>query len=180
MKAFTSEDPALPTDYPGFIFRMMRKEGHQAAALLAGTGLTEARLGDPNFRFAFWSLRRLVLNLLAESGDPHLGIRLAQQFEAAYMGLPAYAAMNAASLRDALGVLGRFIFLAFPTIGFELAESGDTLGAGEAAVRLRPRSAARLVGWTSRASRYISPASRSRPSRFSKKSPARVSKVVRF
>jgi len=120
---------------------MLRKEGHSADVLLVGTGLTEARLGDPNFRFAFWSLRRLVLNALAESGDPHLGIRLAQRFEATYMGLPAYAALNAATLRSALDVLSRYIFLTFPAIEFAVVEAGAGLASGEMAIRLRPRLA---------------------------------------
>lgn len=141
MRPFTSEDAALPTDYPSFIFRLLCREGHSADALLAGTGLSESCLADPGFRFAFWSLRRLVLNALAESDDPHLGIRLAQRFEATYMGLPAYAAMNAASLRDAFGVLSRYIFLTFPTIEFAVVETGADLGPGEVAIRLRPKLA---------------------------------------
>lgn len=141
INTLTSDDPALPTDYPGFIFRTLRKEGHPADALLEGTGLTEALLADPNFRFAFWSLRRLVLNALDLSGDPHLGIRLAQQFEASYMGLPAYAAMNAASFKEALGILSRFLFLTFPTIEFAVVEAGAGLRPGEMAIRLRPRLA---------------------------------------
>lgn len=132
-KAYTRENPALAMDYPSFVFRTLQKEGYEAEALLAGTGLTGEQLTDPNFRTGFSSPRRLFLNAIEQSGDPHLGIRVAQQFEATYVGLPAYAAMNAACFRDALDVLVRFFFLTFPAFDFTVSEVEH----GEAALSLR-------------------------------------------
>lgn len=138
-KTFAPDDPALPMNYPGFVFRTLCEDGHDAEALLAGTGLTRVLLHDPDFRSGFAPLRQLFLNAMVRTGDPHLGIRLAQRFEATYVGLPAYAAMNAARFEDALRVLSRFFFLTFPAIDFSFPDRDAELERGEAAVCLRPK-----------------------------------------
>lgn len=139
MRTFTTVDPALPMTYPGFVFRSLVKDGHSPEALLAKTGLTAERLTDPEFRCGFASLHRLLVNSLAETSDPHLGPRLALKFEPNFIGLPAYAAMNAACFRNALDVLNRFFFLTFPAIDFAFPDDMAALGPGEVALRLRPR-----------------------------------------
>ncbi len=146
-KTFTIDDPALPMHYPGFVVRTLRKQGHDVAALLAGTGLTEERLRDPNYRFAYSSLRRLTMNAMEQTGDPHLGPRLGTCFDANYIGLPAYAAMTASTLRDALDVFSRFFSLSFPSV--EFAVLGDRSGSdcGETAVRLRSRFALEEIAY---------------------------------
>ncbi len=63
------------------------------------------------------------------------------------MGLPAYAAMNAATLKDALGVLARFLFLTFPTIEFSVLATGPGLSPDEVAIRLRPRLALGAIAY---------------------------------
>jgi len=138
-KTFTAEDPALPMHYPNFIFRSLRDEGHDTNALLTETGLTEERLENPNFRSDFWSLRRFVKNALELTGDPHLGSRLALKFEPNYIGLPAYAALNAKRFQDGLEVLNRYFFLTFPVIEFTFPDSDAVLRPGEAAIRLRSK-----------------------------------------
>jgi AraC-like DNA-binding protein len=135
-RTFTRDDPALPMHYPGFVFRTLIKEGCDVEALLAGTGLSEQLLEDPNNRIAFWSLRRFILNAIEQSNDQHLGPRLALRFEPAFIGLPAYAAMNAARFEDALDVLSRFYMLTFPNIEFAVVGARTS---GEVAIRLRPK-----------------------------------------
>jgi len=138
-KVFTPDDPALPMNYPGFVFRTLREAGHGEDTLLAGTGLGAAQLSDPHFRCGFQPLRRLLLNAIAQAGDPHLGARLALKFQPTYIGLPAYAAMNAARFEEGLDVLGNFFFLNFPAFEFSVLKRHPGLSAGEAAIRLRSR-----------------------------------------
>nr|WP_280111607.1 AraC family transcriptional regulator [Roseivivax halodurans] len=121
--------------YPGFVFRTLRDRGYSEGALLAGTGLESQQLEDPHFRSGFPPLRRLLLNAIEETGNPHLGVTLARGFLPTYIGLPAYAAMNAARFRDGLGVLERYFFLSFPAIDVRL----DRLPGGAATVRVRSR-----------------------------------------
>jgi len=136
---FTPDDPALPMNYPGFVFRKLRDEGYPACTLLAGTGLEETLLSDPHFRCGFQPLRRLLLNALEQSGDPHLGVKLALQFQPTYIGIPSYTAMNAARFKDGLEVLSRFFFLNFPAFEFRLIEGETGFEAEEAAIRLRSK-----------------------------------------
>jgi AraC-like DNA-binding protein len=136
-KAFGREDQALRMHYPDFVYRVLREEGHSTEVLLAGTKLTDKLLKDPNHRFSYASLYRLTLNALHAAGDPHLGIRLGRRFEATYVGLPAYTAMNAAHFRDALRVLSRFFFMTFPTMEFFVVdECGHP---DQVEVQLRPK-----------------------------------------
>ena len=146
-KMFTIDDPALPMHYPGFVVRTLRNQGHDVGALLDGTGLTEEHLRDPNYRFAFSSLRRLTVNAMEQTDDPHLGPRLGKCFDANFIGLPAYAAMTALTLKDALDVFSRFFSLAFPSV--EFAVLGDQGGpeCGETAVRLRSRFALEEIAY---------------------------------
>ncbi len=138
-KIFTPDDPALPMNYPGFVFRTLREEGFAAEALLAGTGLDEAQLSDPHFRCGFAPLRQLFLNAMAQTGEPDLGVRLALKFQPTYIGLPSYTAMNAAQFKDGLEVLRRFFFLNFPAFEICLVDAEPGLHPGEAAIRLVSR-----------------------------------------
>jgi len=138
-KVFTPEDPALPMNYPGFVFRVLREQGYSAGVLLAQTGLEESHLSDPHFRCGFQPLRRLFLNAIEQTGDPDLGAKLALKFQPTYIGLPAYTAMNAARFEDGLDVLMRFFFLNFPAFDLRLVGEPSGLQAGEAAIRLRSK-----------------------------------------
>lgn len=132
-------EPALLMHYPGFVFRALCNEGHNPAALLAGTGLSKDSLSDPMFRSGLPPIRRLILNAIEETGDPHLGLRLACEFEPNFAGLPAFTAMSATTLKDALEVLNRFFSLSFPVLEFTFPDMGATPGPHEVAIRLRPR-----------------------------------------
>lgn len=136
---FTAEDPVLPMHYPGFIFRTLQKQGYETSKLLADTGLLEESLSDPNFRFSFSALQRLTLNALEQTNDPHLGIRLGKKFDANYIGLPAYAALNASDLQEALDIMRRYSFLAFPTIEFVIPEHLSALRDETVSIYLRPK-----------------------------------------
>ncbi|NJM55715.1 MAG: AraC family transcriptional regulator [Verrucomicrobiae bacterium] len=133
------EGPALRMTYPGFVFRTLTKEGHDPKQLLADTGLTEESLADPEFHAELQPIRRFFLNAIEQTGEPHLAIRIAQEFEASFIGLPAYAAMNAATFKDALAVLSRYFFLTFPAIEFIAPDREAVVQAREFAIRLRPK-----------------------------------------
>jgi len=141
MKKLTTsqEDLALRMTYPGFVFRVLAKEGHDLEQLLANTGLRKEVLSDPEFQTGIPKLRRFILNAIEQTGEPHLGVRLAQQFEASFIGLPAYAAMNAATFEGALAVLSRFFFLAFPAIEFTFPDKDAPVQPGEFAIRLQSK-----------------------------------------
>jgi AraC-like DNA-binding protein len=137
--AFTADDPVCPMNYPGFMLRELLKLGYPSDSLLQGTGLTQECFFNPNMRIEFSTLRLFVLNALRETGDPHLGPKLANSFDASYIGAPAYAAMNAPNFRKGLEVFGRFAHLTFPAIEFTFLDNDRDGVHGEAEVRLQAR-----------------------------------------
>ena len=125
--------------YPGFTFRLMRADGYCPEALLRGTGLTEDRLADPQFRCGFESLKRFYLNVIELSGDRHIGIRIAQRFEPQTAGMPVLAALNAPTLEAGLQIFSRFSFLTYPAIEFAVISPEECSTPDECAVRVRLR-----------------------------------------
>lgn len=130
---------ACPMNYVGFIFRALRDDGIAGEALLADTGLTEEMLVDPYVRTEFSKIRRFILNAIEQTGDAHLGPRLAKRFEPSSVGLPAYAAMTAPRFEDALATLRRYFFVTFPGIEFSLPDDPAGAPCGEAAISVRPK-----------------------------------------
>lgn len=126
-------------NYAGFMFRALCEAGYDGETLLAGTGLTPALFVDPHFRMQFTDLERFFQNAIQHTRDPYIGPRLAQRFHPNFMGLPAYAAINAQNLRDALEVMNRFFFLTCPAIEFRFPDAEADLAPGEVAIRLRPK-----------------------------------------
>jgi AraC-like DNA-binding protein len=139
LQKFSQEEPVLRMTYPGFVFRTLCSEGHDFRLLLADTGLTEDALYDPDFVAELTPVRQFFLNAIEQTGDPHLGVRLSQRFEASFIGLPAYTAMNASTFQDALKVLVRFLFLTFPAIEFKFPDKREGVQPGEVAICLRPK-----------------------------------------
>ncbi|MEL7447174.1 MAG: AraC family transcriptional regulator ligand-binding domain-containing protein [Pseudomonadota bacterium] len=136
---FTMDTPALPMNYPGFVFRTLCADGYDADTVLRGTNLEPELFADPYFRTDFLTLRRFILNAQEQTGDPHLGARLALKFDVTYIGFPAYAAMNAPRLVDGLNVLSRFVHLTFPAIGLSFPDRESGHKPDETEVRLTPK-----------------------------------------
>lgn len=137
--AFTMDDLAIPVTYPSFIMRTLCKRAYRPDLLLKDTRLDAEAFQSPNTRFSFYQLRRFILNVLELTGDDHIAISLAQQFEAAQIGFPAYAAMTAPTLKDGLEVMTSYCFLTFPAIDFSLSDADSELSIGEAAIYMRPK-----------------------------------------
>lgn len=140
-KAFTMDDLALPVTYPSFIFRTLCGAGYCATTLLKDTGLDPDSIQNPNTKFRFSQLRHYIANIIVHTGDPHIGIKLARQFEPAHIGFPAYAAMTAPTLKDGLDVMTEYCLLTFPAIDFNFIISDPELDQEEAAICLTPKLA---------------------------------------
>ncbi|MEL6472505.1 MAG: AraC family transcriptional regulator [Pseudomonadota bacterium] len=136
---FTKGTPALPMNYPGFVFRTLCEDGYDVGALLEGTNLKPELFADPYFRTDFLTLRRFILNAEETTRDPHLGARLALKFDVTYIGFPAYAAMNAPRMVDGLKVLSRFVHLTFPAIGLSFPDQESGQAPDQTEVRLTPK-----------------------------------------
>lgn len=135
----TEDTPAIPMNCLGFFYRELRCRGCADIELFEGTNLRPELLSDPAFRTDFLTVRRFIENALRTTGDIHLGPRLAARFEPHFIGPPAYAAMNAATLGDGLTVLARFINLTFPMIDFRFERHLDGPDRGFADLKIIPK-----------------------------------------
>lgn len=124
---FTSKDAALTINYIGFVFRSLVNDGYRPDELLKQTGLTEAALNNPDFRCTIEQHKRFVLNAIALTQNPHLGLDIGNRFNPINIGLPASAAISSDNLSTALEVLQRFFSLNFSILSFDYHEQGDQL-----------------------------------------------------
>jgi AraC-like DNA-binding protein len=111
--------------------KAMEEMGFDAANCLAGTGVTEADLENPQADTSF-SLEqefRFHRNLLTLSGDPLLGSTLGQAYTLENYGLLGYAFLSAPTLRHALTIVRNYGLLSFTLfrIDFEVTGSAAIL-----------------------------------------------------
>lgn len=91
-----------------FYLSRMRQRGFEAAAVLAGTGLTEARVVTVSFQATPDAYRRIILNMLTLTGDKNLGIAMGREFKISDLGVLGYAALSSATLAQAREVIQRY------------------------------------------------------------------------
>ncbi|KVE99163.1 AraC family transcriptional regulator [Burkholderia vietnamiensis] len=82
--------------------------------LLAGTGLADAQLGDPNVEVTAAQELRLTGNLLRALGRaPGLGFEVGQRYHFSAYGVWGYGLIASATARDALALAMRFLPLTY-------------------------------------------------------------------
>ncbi|WP_254226680.1 AraC family transcriptional regulator ligand-binding domain-containing protein [Burkholderia glumae] len=85
------------------------ERGVSHAALLAGTGLTDAQLDDPNVEVTAAQELRLTGNLLRSLGHPAgLGFEVGLRYHFSAYGVWGYGLIASATARDALALAMRF------------------------------------------------------------------------
>lgn len=91
-----------------------RERGFSPARLLAGSGLSLARLADPNFELSCAQELRLINNLLNLSGHPQgLGYQVGERYHFSTYGLFGYGLISSATAGDALKLALRFLPLTY-------------------------------------------------------------------
>lgn len=91
-----------------FYLERMQARGHDAAAVLDGTGLRVDQLDDPHCRPSPIQYRRIIQNMLALTGDPALGISLGQEFKLSDLGILGYAVMSSPTLQASREIYDRY------------------------------------------------------------------------
>lgn len=91
-----------------FYLERMQARGHDAAAVLDGTGLRVDQLDDPHCRPSPIQYRRIIQNMLALTGDPALGISLGQEFKLSELGILGYAVMSSPTLQASREIYDRY------------------------------------------------------------------------
>lgn len=112
---------SIPSIYAAQLVQLTERWNVPRTTLLDGTGLTIAQLDDPQARVspsAMWLLLSRALDLTREPG---LGFYLGLSLKLSSHGSVGFAAMTAATLRDALSVAERYLSLRAPFLTLRLA-----------------------------------------------------------
>ncbi|WP_237881112.1 AraC family transcriptional regulator [Pseudomonas sp. PGPR40] len=99
-----------------------REKGLSVTKVLAGSGLTQAQLSDPNVELTADQELRLISNLLTHLGNPSgLGFEVGTRYHFSTYGLFGYGLISSATTGDALALALRFLPLtyAFTVISYE-------------------------------------------------------------
>jgi len=120
-------DPPLASSYLRQIAEQVASMGGDVDAWLARSGLRAAQLEDARLSLSFALFRQLVLDALALTREPALGLLIGERMRAHTHGILGYAAMHSATLRQALEVLERYFMLRTSMVGIAIEVQGATL-----------------------------------------------------
>lgn len=100
----------------------MEKRGYAASAVLAGSGVSQARLKDPALLVDARQYEIVIGNMIRLTGNPALGLELGANVKLTDFGILAHAMMSSATLRQAVMLWVRFYNLVGMTIQLRLGE----------------------------------------------------------
>lgn len=81
---------------------LMQAKGHDAAAVLAGSGVDVAQLSDPDCLLDIAQAKAIVANMIALSGDQGIGLEAGRRTDLLDLGLVGYVIMSASSAHEAV------------------------------------------------------------------------------
>ncbi len=99
---------AKSTNKLSFYLSRMAERGFSAEQVLADTGLSAERIGSDSFRANPQQYRQVILNIIALTRDPCIGISLGAEFKISNLGVLGYAALSAATLEQAREVFNKY------------------------------------------------------------------------
>ncbi len=118
------DEGSLPAVHALHLVQLVARWRVPADALLGDLGLRESALSDPEARLSVETCERLLSRARALTGEPALGIYLGLQMRVAWHGYLGFAAMTAATTRDALLLAMRYAPTRTSALGLRLHESG--------------------------------------------------------
>ncbi|TQM28873.1 helix-turn-helix protein [Nocardia bhagyanarayanae] len=89
------------------------EHGVPAARMLAGTGLTEPLLRDPDAQIDAHTELAVIRNLVREADAPALGVELGRRYRITTFGIFGFACVSSPTLGEAISFALRFLDLSF-------------------------------------------------------------------
>lgn len=102
------DDFTLPVEYVWPIAEQLQSSGVDVAAWLGQNGLSEADLTGAAAPLPYPTFRQLVLDALVAAREPALGLFVGRRMRASTHGIVGAAAVNSATVRQALDIMERF------------------------------------------------------------------------
>lgn len=87
---------------------LMRERGFSVPAVLADTGIDDSRLNDPDYLIDQRQCQRVILNMLALTGDGGIGFDTGARTEPADLGLIGYAILSCGTMLQTLHLWGQY------------------------------------------------------------------------
>jgi AraC-like DNA-binding protein len=91
-----------------FYLDRMESRGFTADQVLQGSGLTLAQINGEQFAPRPEQYRSTIRNIIALTGDPHIGLTLGDEFKVSNLGVLGYAVLSAASLAHSRELFSRY------------------------------------------------------------------------
>jgi AraC-like DNA-binding protein len=101
-KYFTLEDAVVPLNHPRVLVETAVAQGAERAAVLEGSGISDAMLESPDARISYLQFGVLVRNALALTKNPALGLDVGRRVHLPQLGMVGLAIMSTSTLRAAL------------------------------------------------------------------------------
>lgn len=120
-------DVTLPAYYLRQIAEQVGEAGVPADGWLARRGLGPQRLAEPLVTLAFAEFRLLILDALAMSREPALGLLVGSRLLVNTHGILGYAAMSGGSIRQVLAMAEKYISLRENLVAIAHEERDDEL-----------------------------------------------------
>jgi len=120
------ETVELPGSYAYELVTLCARWNVEAGAVLDGTGLTVQALKDPATRLSLPACAALVARARELTGEPALAFMMGLQMRVSWHGFLGFAAMTAATLREALEVAEHFSLTRTSAFGLSSYVEDDT------------------------------------------------------
>jgi AraC-like DNA-binding protein len=118
----------LPATQVLSLIELLKRWNIRASELLAPFGLEESALEQANMRVSTEMMCEMLERARSLTGEPGLGFYLGLQKRVSFYGFVGYAAMSAATLREALELSVRFAPLVTTALSLRLQQHGDIAG----------------------------------------------------
>ena len=115
----------LQVQYLRQIADQLRTMGADVPAWLARHGLSESQLQDPQLVIGLPTFQQLVLDGVAITQEPALGLLVGERLLVNSHGILGFAAVAASTIRDAVGLFERYIGLRTSMVSMVLHEQGE-------------------------------------------------------
>lgn len=112
----STQDFQLPVYYLHQIAEQVSSMGADTQRWLAKNHMQEKQLGDLSLSMPFTTFRQLVVDAIAITQEPALGLLVGERLQVNTHGILGYAAMNSGTIREAVDLFERFIRLRTPLV----------------------------------------------------------------
>lgn len=109
--------------YALFMLMLADERGIAEATILAESGLTRARLAEPNARITPWQQALIVFKLLAATNDESIELEIGVRSSLTKSGLIGFGLMSCATLGEAIALGIRYLPTRVPFFSVHLTES---------------------------------------------------------